>query len=325
MSDPRGAVSFIQACGHASLDPPTLEALHRRGLELDERDWNEVLGNALVERMECLTYAHAAAAGLLPIMPDRIRETFSSVYRGTLVTNLKMRNGTLALLEALAEQGVRAACVKGVALALRCYREIAHRPMGDIDLLVSWPDIEASATVLAKLGFRPIPGMRTPRFPASEPCARFRASRRPREEIHWSLTGLPPYARRLEATDIWGRLHDLRIKDRVVQHLHPYDELRYLCFHYAAQHQAQRLIWLVDIAELLPSPGDATKRSTLALGCVRLGNDLVWAGVASSSRARSRQAFAWYRGARQRARRSHPCSGVAARAQGVALRAGPPI
>src|SRR5262249_51417634 len=29
------------------------------------------------------------------------------------------------------------------------------------------------------------------------------------------------------------------------------DELRYLCYHYAAQHREERLIWLVDIAELV--------------------------------------------------------------------------
>ena len=33
--------------------------------------------------------------------------------------------------------------------------------------------------------------------------------------------------------------------------MHPYDEMLYLCLHLAAQHRFDRLIWLVDISQLL--------------------------------------------------------------------------
>lgn len=249
------AESFVRACGHAVLDEASLAALHQMGTQLSASDWNEVQGYALVERMECLTYSHMAAAGLLPTIPDHIREAFSQVYSGTLVTNLRLRNTMLSLATRLQSQGIRVACVKGVPLALRCYRDLAHRPMGDIDLLIERPAATEIAVLMRQLGYRAVFGMDRPHSFSS---LRNRALvfERPGGcivEFHWALSGLPPYAQRFEAADVWRRMQPMRIKDHVVWHLHPYDEVRYLCFHYAVQHQAQRLLWLVDIAELLSS------------------------------------------------------------------------
>ncbi|HEX8035462.1 MAG TPA: nucleotidyltransferase family protein [Ktedonobacterales bacterium] len=249
------AAAFVRACGHAVLDASALAALHQLGAQLSADEWNEVQGYALVERMECLTYAHAAAAGLLPTMPDSIRTTFADVYRGTLTTNLRLRNTTLSLVTVLQQRGIRSVCVKGVPLALRCYVDLAHRPMGDIDLLIEPGAAAAVESLMRELGYYAVLGMDRPLSFAS---LRNRALVFERKggtivEFHWSLSALPPYAQRFEAVNVWRRIQPMPIKDSIVWRLHPYDELRYLCFHYAVQHQAQRLLWLVDIAELLTS------------------------------------------------------------------------
>jgi hypothetical protein len=248
------AIAFVRACGHASLDETSLGGLRQLGMRLDEGDWNEVLGYALVERMECLTYTHLSAAGLLPQLPASVRKTLAEVYAGTLLTNLKLRNLTVALTGAFAERGIQAVCLKGVVLGLRHYRDIAHRPVGDIDFLVRPADVERSAAMLVESGFRPIAGTD---HPLAFQALRSRALGFERAdgimiELHWALTGMPPYAGRFESSGIWHRLEEVSIRGRALVHLHRNDELRYLCFHYAAQHRAERLIWLVDIVEMLP-------------------------------------------------------------------------
>ncbi|MGZ3598498.1 MAG: nucleotidyltransferase domain-containing protein [Ktedonobacterales bacterium] len=252
--DSRAAV-FVRACGHAELDSPALTALHQLGAQLGASEWNEVQGYALVERMECLTYTHAAAAGLLPSMPEPIRTTFADVYRGTLTTNLLLRNTTLNLVTTLQSHGIRTVCVKGVALALSAYRDIAHRPMGDIDLLIERSAAPAVESLMRELGYHAVLGMDRPLSFASlrNRALVFERKGGAMVEFHWSLSGMPPYAQRFVATNVWRRIQPMHIKDSIVWRLHPYDELRYLCFHYAVQHQAQRLLWLVDIAELLTS------------------------------------------------------------------------
>ncbi|HEU5441682.1 MAG TPA: nucleotidyltransferase family protein [Ktedonobacterales bacterium] len=250
------AERFIRACGRSVLSPERLARLRAAGLGLSHDDWYDVLGVAIRGGMESLAYTHAAAAGLLDGMPEQIVEALKGAYITTLTDNLRLRNEQLRLLDGLRERNVPAVPFKGIALALRYYGEpsLALRPVGDMDLLIHRADAEAAAAALRAMGYAPLYGDGGPHsFEALRNAALVyrRVPDGPMVELHWRLASVPPYAQRFAATDVWARLGTQEIAGRTVPYLTPGDELRYLCFHYAAQHQAARLIWLVDIAELV--------------------------------------------------------------------------
>ncbi|WIG58077.1 MAG: hypothetical protein OJF49_000822 [Ktedonobacterales bacterium] len=256
-SAPRGydtpAGVFVVACAHRDLSDAALAHVREVGLRLDTEQWRTALGIATLGGIASLVYAHAAAAGLLAAIPEEVRDEFSAAYRTTLVSNLRLRNEQATLLARLAEQGIEAVAVKGVALALRYYGNLALRPVGDIDLLVRRSQIESGAAVLREMGYVALPGSGHARaFGALRNRALvYLKEDGPTVELHWDLASVPPYAERFATSAIWGRTQRMAVGSAEARYLDPADELRYLCFHYAAQHYAERLIWLVDIAELV--------------------------------------------------------------------------
>ena len=282
-SAPRGyetpAGAFVVACARRDLADEALARVRDVGLGLNAEQWRTALGIATLGGIASLAYAHAAAAGLLPAMPEEIRDEFAAVYRTTLVSNLRLRNEQATLLARLAEQGIEAVAVKGVALALRYYGNLALRPVGDIDLLVRRSQIEPGAAILREMGYVALPGSGHARaFGALRNRALvYLKEGGPTVELHWDLASVPPYARRFATPAIWERSQRIAVGSAEARYLDPADELRYLCFHYAAQHYAERLIWLVDIAELvraLPADWDwlvfvnETREAGLALPVV---------------------------------------------------------
>lgn len=249
------AERFVRACGRSEPSQEGLARLRAAGLALSPEDWHDVLGVAIRGGMESLAYTHAAAAGLLDAMPEQIAEALKGAYLTTLTDNLRLRNEQLRLLDGLRERDVAAVPFKGIALALRYYGEhsLALRPVGDMDLLIHRADAEAAAAVVREVGYVPLYGDGGPlSFEALRNAALvYRRPNGPIVELHWRLASVPPYAQRFAAADIWARHATQEIAGRTISYLAPGDELRYLCYHYAAQHQAARLIWLVDIAELV--------------------------------------------------------------------------
>ena len=60
-------------------------------------------------------------------------------------------------LRALSDAGAPVIVLKGAALASTVYPSIAHRPMGDVDLLVRPQDLERARRTLEAAGYRFVP------------------------------------------------------------------------------------------------------------------------------------------------------------------------
>src|SRR5262249_37049107 len=75
--------------------------------------------------------------------------------------------------------------------------------------------------------------------------------RGPTVELHLRLCRQRPYAAGLSVARVWDRAEAIELWGQPARYLAPGDELRYLSYHYAAQHRDKRLIWLVDVVELM--------------------------------------------------------------------------
>ncbi len=205
--------------------------------------------------MAPLVFWHLAHADLLGSIPAPIAGAFKEAYVQTLINSRRMQTVFREVVGALRAEGISVMPLKGLALAHRYYGDVALRPMTDMDLLVRRQDVPHAAFVLRRLGFSAADGMGSPSgfYSFTSAVVVYARSRSLSIEVHWELFGRHAYRPSLPASAAWTRALDLRIFDQSVRYLHPRDEIWYLCVHAAIEHQLERLIWLVDIAELVGS------------------------------------------------------------------------
>ena len=244
---------FLRLCG-VRVAPPLIRAqLYNLGITFSETDWQSLGICARVEGMSALVFAHASEAGLLPAMPAEVIEALQEYYGRSWLWNRRLRGEQSRIIALLAMQGIEVMVMKGVTLAERLYGEIALRPIGDIDLLVRPEDISACGRVLAANGYAPQPGRATPSqwHALVNRALALRHSEGFALDVHWALTSQPAYVASFPLAEIWRSARRIQLAGHPARQLSTADELRFLCFHYAAQHEDKRLIWLVDIAEIL--------------------------------------------------------------------------
>jgi len=247
------AEQFLRRCGRRALAPEALAALHGAGAALSSAEWEEVRHLAQVNGMEPLVFKHTAKADLLALPPPRVVAELKAAYCATLLGNRRFQRALSGILAACATEGVEVIPFKGVALAERYYQEPALRPVRDLDLLVRRPDAARCAQALRQAGYRPVPGYGSllDADVLRYFVLQYTRERGPTIELHLRLCRQRPYAAGLSVTRVWGRAQVIELWGQPARYLDPGDELRYLSYHYAAQHRDKRLIWLVDIVELV--------------------------------------------------------------------------
>lgn len=156
-------------------------------------------------------------------------------------------------LDVLDRVGVRAIAFKGLALAVLAYGDLEARGPGDLDLLVSPKDVERAYAALESEGWSnddhyPRPGatwawrhLRRTGYEVSLSCQTSSV------DLHWHLTPsastFPPFE------VLWRRRNQVRIGDRDVPTLAPYDALAHSAGH-AAKDRWRWLRSLVDVHQL---------------------------------------------------------------------------
>ncbi len=245
--------------GQLTRAPEALEDIRNLTRRLDEAQWRQLLAQAQIHGMAPLVFWRLAQADLLTAIPAPIAAAFKDEYLQTLINNRRMQTVFREVVSALGAEDIRVMALKGLALARRYYHDVALRPMTDMDLLVRQADVPRAVATLRRLGYRAADGMGSP-FGFYSLTSAVVVYARPRSlsiELHWELFGRTVYRRSLPAAAVWTRALEISIFDQSVRYLHPRDELWYLCIHAAIEHRLERLIWLVDIAELVESlPSD---------------------------------------------------------------------
>ena len=252
-----GSATFIDLmlwqCGARTLARSDLTQLYDLGKRLSTTAWQRLRTRSHAEGIDALLFAHATEAGLLPVMPTDVAETLMATYRTNWIWNRRLRGEQQRIVDAIIARGIDVVLVKGVTLATRYYGEIALRPIGDIDLLVRPEDAADCGRILRTCGYTPLPGREKPTqwHALVNRALAYRGSSGITIDLHWALASLPPYVAAFPQTEIWNCAESLVPSGPSARRLSTADELRFLCYHYAAQHRGGRLIWLVDIAEIL--------------------------------------------------------------------------
>ncbi len=202
------------------------------------------------------------------IAPSRILETLRARYDANALRNVALSRTLAELLEQLGANGVDAMPIKGPALAIAAYGDLALREFGDLDIVVRPDKFDRARELLAEWGYRPLThlsgqGERVLRG-SDHHLPLVHEDTKVMVELHWSLDNGRP-GRYLDADWVWSNARMVSLLGRELPALSWSALLVYLCVH-GAKHGWTSLGWVRDVAGVLAAApdGELAMAATLA-------------------------------------------------------------
>jgi len=236
--------------GTLSARGPDPEATDHLGALLQELDdHGSLVRTAVQERLAPLLWASVARAGLVEALdPDAARQ-LRRCYRRTALANVRRAADVEELLAGAGERAVRPVLLKGVVLVESLYGDPGRRPMSDVDLWLSVAERDRLIRWFEETGY-----CQDSLYPDTWRRGSLTL------DLHTSLLGDRIGSRRtlLAAGEerIRRRLRPIDYRGLPAWRLGRYDEVLYLMLH-LLKHNAERLVWLVDVDGLVDGWGGA--------------------------------------------------------------------
>jgi len=205
---------------------------------------------ALKEGIAGILYKNLLKSGIFEFLDNGLQEKFQSQYYRTLYINLKLNHALKIILSQLNQNGIEVVLLQGIDLLQKVYDDIGLRPLSDIDLWVLDKDYRKLIPILTSLGYRP-----DPLYPNT-----FRKGPTTLD-LHTHIL----WADRIQARQyllskdqniIYQNTRLIEIDGLKARCLGQYDRIIYLGLH-MLKHNAERLIWLVDIYRLTADFGSS--------------------------------------------------------------------
>jgi putative nucleotidyltransferase-like protein len=212
--------------------------------------WEKVVGAAEYHGLTPLLLRNLVAADAQ--IPQQQLKQLEQNNGRTVRQNLFLTSEMLRVVSSLSEVGIEAVPLKGAVLATRIHGDIALRPFSDVDLLIRREWVSAAETMISKLGYEAeisVPPAHRERWLKQQCELSFRRAGLSRLELHWDISH-PHFSLDTGVENFWSRSRSVQIGDTKLNDLSEQDLLFTLIVH-GARHAWSRLMWLVDVAELL--------------------------------------------------------------------------
>jgi len=259
-----------------------------------EVDWARLLDISRFHSVTPLVARRLAEPSGVEGAPGAVLAAVRAHCDANALRNVMLARQLTEILGELAARGVEAMPIKGPALAVSAYGDLALREFGDLDIVVRQSSFDRARELLGQWGYRSQgaltgAGERALRR-SDHHIALVHEATKVKVELHWSLDNGRP-GRILDGDWVWRNARTVSLLGRELPALSSAASLVYLCVH-GAKHGFVKLGWIRDIAGVLAvSPkGDlegvaelaaaADARRRLALG-VRLACGLLGAPVRS--------------------------------------------
>ena len=268
------------------------QAILEKLRQLDLQGWENFRAVAQEQRMMPLLYARLKPLfAETPIPSDFQNNLRDSYYTIAAKNTLKLHHAGI-LIRAIRAAGIDVIGLKGIYLVENLYQRIGCRSFSDIDILVRKEDLQATITILEKLGFQLSTyfAIGDGNLDIKHVPPMINANGLP-IEIHWTiLEEDEPFT--INAQGLWQRAMPAKIAGIDALALSHEDLLLHLCLHLGYQHSWNiGLPGLYDIAKVLhhyKGQLDWTKLSAIAQAwgvervtwmTLRLAQDLLGAEV----------------------------------------------
>jgi hypothetical protein len=196
-----------------------------------EQEWEKIL-------------AAASQYGVVPILfhtlnhvhsdlyiPQAIWTQMKHTYYRSAARNMRLYRELVKILSALNSQGISVILLKGAHLAESVYKNLALRPMVDIDLLAHKEDLLKVHEILLQQGYTCADG----RVSGHVHLAPYEKDNAIPIEVHFHITR-PPVSQRVNPAALWERAHNNSYQGVDVLTLCPEDLLLHLCYHTCIDH-----------------------------------------------------------------------------------------
>lgn len=251
--------------------------------------------------LAALLWANLKNRGDLYLLNDEASECLGRYAWECAFRSQVAEEAMAGIAQCAVRSGVEVMFLKGAALARRYYPQVHNRPVNDVDIYVREEDLPGMASIMESLNYE-----RT-WVDASEWAYTSKEQPLP-VEIHWRFVNNRRLRENLreESQALWDNAITLDLPGGAVRTLGNDDAFRHACVHAAQHHQFSRLIWLVDmlqiiraaasgnmtVAGLAGNPQSSGERMAI-YGAMRILADLFpWASECRVSWMRPRQGWA---------------------------------
>ncbi len=262
------ATNFLRTCLRARHDASLGAALR---MDAGAIDWSSLAATIHRERLAPLLHR---SLGPLGILPAGLARSLQQSYRATALRNLLLLGELRQCVAQLLQGGISAIVLKGAALAEPVYGNPALRPIGDLDVLVNRPDVEAVRRILEGRGYATRRAETHPGaiFEHESELVMWRPGRvRIDLDLHWSLIDSPYHQDRARMDWFWETARQAPIGGAPALTLGTEALLIHLCAHLALHHRGTGLLWWNDIAEVLIAQAGRIDWNEMAVRAHALG------------------------------------------------------
>ena len=241
-------------------------------------DWHKIMIDSAKLGVQPLLYKHLSQTGFSQHVPPDVLASLKGLYRKESLRNIRIYGLIERLLSAFDDADISMVLLKGAFLARWIYRDIALRPMGDIDLLCREEEASLVKAKLAELGFHQKTVYPSPfheKFYAIDRgwhLKPFYDSKRAMVEVHFSIFPNIPGGF-TQMGRVWDRVGRHAADGLSVSCLAPADLVLYLCLHLMHHLRLGRwqLYWFCDIHEVIAHYGDEIEWERLSKTASSLG------------------------------------------------------
>ena len=215
-------------------------------------DWDYIWKTTCRHRIASIVFHHVKKTGFDGFAPAKIMKKMEGIYNATAYRNFLIRSELIKVLKVFRDEGIKVLLLKGLALIETIYKNVAFRPMSDIDLLVNKEDIYGVRRCMQELGFsqnlkwegiQSVDDHHLTFYPLKGQSAPI--------EVHWNI-GMSSDFFPFQDESMVESARVINIGGIETLILSPEDSLVHLCFHLAYHHHcALGLMGLCDISEMI--------------------------------------------------------------------------
>lgn len=238
------------------------DTLDLKGAELflrQELNWKYIIDTTQEEGVACLIYNRIKENSLERFLPEHALNHLEAIYYSHSAHNTIIYEEFQVVASALKKEGISFIPLKGLILAANVYKNIALRPMKDMDFLVKREDIKSSVRIFKNLGYHLLLDLdKTLINPYAYSITLIKENAGNASffsvDLHWHIFNsswmMGLLAKETDPGQIWADARPAVIDGINTLVLSPQLLLVYLCLN-AFNHSFARLIMLVDINRVL--------------------------------------------------------------------------
>ncbi|MFQ6066725.1 MAG: nucleotidyltransferase family protein [bacterium] len=247
---------LLLECARTKLSEDNQDKIRR--LVSNSLNWDYLLQMSKSHSLIPLLYYHLHRIDLDHQIPTYIMDELHDIYYSNLARNLLLYDELSQVLKSFEEKRILVV-VKGLALAEQVYKNVALRPMADVDLLVQKRNLPEVMKTLFKLGFEILSQEKQVTIKYMNELHLVKRQENVKYlpsliiNVHWDLTAPVRFegTTKIDTQQMMSRTQPAKIACRDILVMRPEDQILWVIYHATFQHPFIGLLQLCDVAELI--------------------------------------------------------------------------